>query len=369
MDRINVIRPSMPPIEEYIEEIRDIWDSRWLTHMGPKHQRLAQELSKLWDNAQVSLFCSGHQALEAAFSIFPAGSEVITTPFTFASTTLAILRAGLIPVFCDIEPDFYTLDPEKIEPLITEKTVAVAPVHVYGNLCDWRRIREVADRYGLKVIYDAAHAFGVRDGEITAGCLGDISMFSLHATKVFHSIEGGCLVHRDPALTEYFAARCHYGMYDKEQVEILGTNAHLTEFAAAMGLCNLRHLDEYIASRRDAAQRYRSKLSGVNGLILCREQPDVKSNYAYFPVQIEPERFGCGRDEVAAYLAEVGIFARKYFYPLTSQFPLCRKMLRFEETPIAARVSSRILCLPLYADLTSEDVDRVCEAVLEIHPR
>lgn len=369
MNRINVFRPSMPPIEEYIEEIRDIWDNRWLTNMGPKYQKLTQELRNFWNNAQVSLFCSGHQALEAAFSVFPAGSEIITTPFTFASTTLAILRAGLIPVFCDIEPNFYTLDPEKIEPLITEKTVAVAPVHVYGNLCNWRRIREVADRHGLKIIYDAAHAFGVRDGEITAGNLGDISMFSLHATKVFHSIEGGCLVYNDPALTEYFAARCHYGMYDKEQVEILGTNAHLTEFAAAMGLCNFRHLDEYITSRRDAVQRYRAKLSEVDGLILCQEQPGVTSNYAYMPVRVEPESFGCSRDVVTAHLAEHGIFARKYFYPLTSQFPLCQKMLQVEETPIAAQVSSRILCLPLYTDMTVEDMDRICEVILDLHSR
>lgn len=367
MDKINVYRPSMPPFEEYIEEIRDIWDSRWLTHIGPKHQRLEQELSRLWDNAQVSLFSSGHQALEAAFSIFPAGSEIITTPFTFASTTVAILRAGLIPVFCDIEPNFYTMDPEKITPLITDKTVAIAPVHVYGYLCNWRKIRKIADENGLKIIYDAAHAFGVRDREINAGCLGDISMFSFHATKVFHSIEGGCLVHKDPVLTEYFAAKRHYGMYDGVQAEILGTNAHLTEFAAAMGLCNLRHVEEQIAQRRVAALRYRDRLSEVQGLILCGEQLGVTHNYAYMPIRVEPEYFGCSRDVLAAYLADHGIFVRKYFYPLTSQFPLCRGMFPVEKTPIAAQVSGQILCLPLYSDLTISDVDRVCNAIGELY--
>lgn len=369
MDKINVVRPSMPPIEEYIEEIRDIWDSRWLTHMGPKHQKLEEELSRLLDGAQVSLFCNGHQALEAAFSIFPAGSEVLTTPFTFASTTLAILRAGLTPVFCDIEPNFYTIDPEKIAPLITEKTVAIAPVHVYGHLCDWRRIQAIAAENGLKVIYDAAHAFGVKDGETNAGCLGDISMFSFHATKVFHSIEGGCLVYNDPALAKYFAAKRHYGMYDKEQVEVLGTNAHLTEFAAAMGLCNLRHVEEQIALRRAAGLRYRERLSRVQGLIFCGEQPGVTPNYAYMPVRVEPERFGCDRDALAARLADQGVFTRKYFYPLTSQFPLCRGMIPTERTPIAAQVSSQILCLPLYADLTMADVDRVCDAILGLYSK
>lgn len=365
MDKINVTRPSMPPIEEYIEEIRDIWDSRWLTHTGPKHQKLTSELSRLLGGAEISLFSNGHQALEAAFSTFPVGSEVITTPFTFASTTLAIARCGLTPVFCDIEPQFYTMDPEKIETLITEKTVAIAPVHVYGNLCDWRRIQEIAEKYGLKVIYDAAHAFGVKDGEINAGCLGDLSMFSFHATKVFHTIEGGCLVHNDPSLSKDFAAWRQFGMYDGEQSEILGTNAKLTEFAAAMGLCNLHHLDEQIELRRTAVLRYRERLAGQNGLILCKEQPGVTSNYAYLPVQVEPERFGSSRDELAAHLAEKGIFARKYFYPLTSQFPLYKKNFVVQETPEAAKISSQILCLPLYADLSVADVDRVCNAILE----
>lgn len=365
MDRINVVRPSMPPLEEYVEEIASIWESRWLTHTGPKHQELEKALAQVLGAPSISVFSNGHQALEAAFSMFPAGSEVITTPFTFASTTLAIVRCGLVPVFCDIEPDFYTIDPDKIEPLITRKTVAIAPVHVYGNLCDWRKIWETAQRHGLKVIYDAAHAFGVRDGETSVGSLGDLSMFSFHATKVFHTIEGGGLAYRDSDLVKQFAAWRQFGMFDGEQSEIIGTNAKLTEFAAAMGLCNLRHLEEQIGLRRLVVHRYRERLTGQKGLVLCAEQPGVFSNYAYMPVQIHPDLFGCDRDTVAARMAGQGVYVRKYFYPLTSEFPICQGHFSVQKTPVAAGVSQRIMCLPLYADLTAEEVDRICDRLLE----
>lgn len=364
MERINVVRSSMPPFEEYVEEIRDIWDSRWLTHSGPKHERLVQELRDLMGVKEVSLFSNGHQALEAAFDRFPKGSEVITTPFTFASTTLAISRAGLVPVFCDIELEFYTMDPDKIEALITDKTVAIAPVHVYGNLCDWRKIAQIAQRHNLKVIYDAAHAFGVSEGETNAGQIGDIVMFSFHATKVFHTIEGGCLMHNDSQLAKDCAAWRQFGMYDGVQSSILGTNAKLTEFAAAMGLCNLRHLDEQIALRRKAMERYRERLSGKAGLVLCKEQPGVTSNYAYMPVRILPDQFGMDRDKLVERLGEQNIFSRKYFSPLTSAFPVYQGQCTIQETPIASEVSNQILCLPLYADLSVDDVDRICDAIL-----
>lgn len=365
MAKLNVVRPSMPPIEEYMEEVKSIWESRWLTHTGPKHQELEQKLKQVLDISEVSLFSNGHQALEAAFSFFPAGAEVITTPFTFASTTLAIARCGLIPVFCDIEPDFYTIDPGKIEALITEKTVAIAPVHVYGNLCDWRRIEKISQKYDLKVIYDAAHAFGVWDGERSVGSLGDISMFSFHATKVFHTVEGGCLAHNNPEFSKRFAAWRQFGMFDGETTQILGTNAKLTEFAAAMGLCNLRHLKEQIELRQAAVLRYRERLSNQKGLILCKEQPNVRSNYAYMPLQVVPKEFGCNRDMLADILAEQEIFSRKYFYPLTSDFSIYKKNFLIQDTPIANEISHRILCLPLYADLSIADVDKICDAILK----
>ena len=367
MKRINVTRSSMPPFQEYVDEIRDIWSSRWLTNAGEKHQKLESELLKLLQVPYISLFSNGHQALEAAFSLFPKGAEVITTPFTFASTTLAIIRSGLVPVFCDIEPHFYTLDPEKITALITKKTVAIAPVHVYGNLCQWRTIKDIAQAYNLKVIYDAAHAFGAKDGDVSAACLGDISMFSFHATKVFHTIEGGMLTYNDTTLTRQFTAWRQFGMFDGVQAEMIGTNAKLTEFAAAMGLCNLRHLDEYISTRRAAVLRYRERLSGIDGLILCPDQPGVTSNYAYFPVQVDEKRFGYSRDRVIDCLAKQGIFGRKYFYPLTSQFPVVNEYCAAHDTPVAAEISSRIICLPLFSDLSVQDVDRICNIVLQLH--
>lgn len=354
----------MPPFEEYIEEIKDIWENRWLTNDGEKHQRLMQELIKYLNVPGIQLYSNGHLALEAAFSMFPKGSEVITTPFTFASTTLAISRCGLVPMFCDIEPEFYTMDPDKIEALITEKTVAIAPVHVYGNLCDWRKIGQIAKKHGLKVIYDAAHAFGVFDGEISTAALGDVSMFSFHATKVFHTIEGGCLTYHDDSLTDDLYAWKKFGMYDGVESSILGANAKLTEFAAAMGLCNLRYLDEQITLRRKAVERYRERLSRKAGLVLCGEQPGVTSNYAYLPVRILPEQFGMNRDQLVERLAEQNIFARKYFYPLTSAFPVYQGLYTIQDTPIASEVSGQILCLPLYADLSAEDVDRICDVIL-----
>lgn len=354
----------MPPLEEYMEEIKSIWDSRWLTNEGVKHQQLATELEKRLQVPQVSLFSNGHQALEAVFSLFPAGSEVITTPFTFASTTLAIVRCGLTPVFCDIEPEFYTMDPDEIEALITEKTVAIAPVHVYGNLCDWRSIQKIADRHHLMVIYDAAHAFGVEEGGRSAGSLGDVSMFSFHATKVFHTIEGGCLAYQDDSISDRLSAWRRFGMFDGEQSEILGTNAKLTEFAAAMGLCNLRHLEEQIILRKEAALRYRRNLAGRKGLILCPEQPGVTSNYAYMPLRVIPEQFGMTRDQLVDKLKAQEIYARKYFYPLTSAFPICQQNFTIQTTPLADEVSNQILCLPLYADLTPEDVERICNVIL-----
>ena len=363
MDRINVTKSSMPPFEEYIKEIRSIWDNHWLTNAGPKHQLLVQELCKFIGAKEISLFSNGHQALEAAFSLFPVGSEVITTPFTFASTTLAIARAGLVPVFCDIDPVFYTMDPEKIEPLITEKTVAIAPVHVYGNVCDWKRIEKIAAAHELKVVYDAAHAFGVSVNGVNISNIGDIVMYSFHATKVFHTIEGGCLVHNDSGLSRYFTAWRQFGMFDGEQSEFLGTNAKLTEFAAAMGLCNLRHLDEQIAQRREAVLHYRQHLCKKAGIVLCPEQEGVRTNYAYFPVRVIPEECGVDRDQLVDLLKAQDIMARKYFHPLTSQFPLHQKLYPIQDTPIAQTVSEQILCLPLYAGLTEHDVARICDII------
>ena len=356
--RINVIRSALPPQEEYINEIASLWDSRWLTNQGEKHKTLEQMLRAYLCAENVTLFANGHLALESALAAFELSGEVITTPFTFASTTHAIVRSGLKPVFCDINPETYTLDPAIIEALITPETSAIVPVHVYGTLCDVDAIQAVADKHGLKVIYDAAHAFGVTKNGVSAACFGDAAMFSFHATKVFHTVEGGCVVYRGEELRQKLDFNKDFGMLDGEICEV-GGNAKMSEFHAAMGLCNLRHIDAYIAARKQVTERYRKNLAGVPGLTLLREQPGVESNYAYFPVVFDGAKYT--RDEAAARLAEQDVFARKYFYPLTNH---CAAYgYHGDETPIAKHVSDRVLCLPLYPELSLEDVDRICEII------
>ncbi len=363
---INVTRSSMPAFEEYCEEIKKLWDSHWLTNMGVEHKEFQRQLEEYLTCPHVVLYTNGHLALEnvVAAMQFPVGSEVITTPFTFASTTHAIVRNGLVPVFCDVNPDDYTMDVQKIEDLITEKTVAILPVHVYGNMCDVERIQEIADAHGLKVIYDAAHAFGVKYKGVSAANFGDASMFSFHATKVFNTIEGGAVCFRDDKLVATMNDMKNFGIRGPERVVFVGGNAKMSEFQAAMGICNLRHLDEEIKKRKAVAERYRSYLDGILGIKLCKPQENVESNYAYFPVVFDG--FAHGRDEVFTALAEKEITARKYFYPITNSFECYADYptAGVEKTPVAAYLADRVLTLPLYADLAMEDVDRVCETIL-----
>ena len=367
MDKqILVTRSSMPTFEEYCAEIRDMWDSHWLTNMGEKHQAFQRRLEEYLGCPHVTLYTNGHLALEQALAAlaFPPGSEVITTPFTFASTTHAIVRNGLVPVFCDIRPDDFTLDPDKVEALITEKTVALLPVHVYGHLCAVDRLRGLADRHGLKLIYDAAHAFGVRRKGVSAACFGDISMFSFHATKVFNTIEGGALCYGDEGLIQTLNDLKNFGIRGQESVMFVGGNAKMSEFQAAMGLCNLRHLEDEIAKRRRVDARYRERLNGIPGLRLSEPQQETEPNYAYFPVVFDG--FPATRDQVYDRLKENGILARKYFYPLTNAFECYRDLPTADpaKTPVAVFVADRVLTLPLYADLPLPDVDRICDILL-----
>ena len=362
---INVTRSSMPPFEEYCDEIRDIWDSHWLTNMGAKHQRLEAELKSFLGCEELVLFTNGHLALENVIEAFGLKGEIITTPFTFASTTHAIVRCGCTPVFCDIDPVTFTLDPEKLEPLITERTVAILPVHVYGNLCDVDRIGTIARKHSLPVIYDAAHSFGVfRDG-VSSACFGDAAMFSFHATKVFHTIEGGAVSVRDGETRRRLCDLKNFGIHDEENVPYVGGNAKMNEFCAAMGLCNLRHLQEEIEKRRLATERYDLHLSGVPGLQINRRQENVTPNYAYYPVVFDGFRWT--RDQVFDRLKAEGIVPRKYFYPLTSAFRCYEGRPGFnpESTPVAAHVADRVLTLPMYAGLEPETVDRICRIILE----
>ena len=348
--RINVTRSSMPSFEEYAEEIRELWDTRWLTNMGSKHEELQRSLEEYLGVPHVILYTNGHLALENAIAAMdlPRGGEVITTPFTFVSTTHAISRNGLVPVFCDINDRDYTIDADRIESLITEKTVAIVPVHVYGNVCDVEKIAEIAKKHHLKVVYD-----------------GDMSMFSFHATKVFHTIEGGAVCFRDDALVQEMNDRKNFGIRNAEECAYIGGNAKMNEFQAAMGICNLRHLEGEIEKRKEVWKHYHGRLDGVPGIVMPAPQADTKPNYAYFPVIFDGHKYG--RDEAAARLAENGIFARKYFYPLTSDYECYRgwPTAGRKTTPVAAYIADRVLTLPMYADLEPDDIDRICDIILE----
>ena len=367
---IYVTRSSMPSLEDYVEEIRPIFESRILTNMGPVYQKLKSQLMNYLDVPELSMFVNGHLALETAIQALGlkeqgellGGGEVITTPFTFVSTTHAISRNNLKPVFCDIRRSDYCIDPDKIEELITDKTVAIIPVHVYGNICDVNRIEDIAVRHGLKVIYDGAHAFGESYRNRGIGNYGDATMFSFHATKVFNTIEGGAIAFKDKKYKAPLHELKNFGIRGPEEVAAIGGNAKLDEFRAAMGICNLKRIEECIKARKAAHDRYFEKLEGIDGLILCDPQEGVEYNYAYFPVYFDAGKFGKNRDEVYEALRENDIFARKYFYPAVNDME-CYSNLNNLNTPIAHDVSMNILTLPLYEELKMEEVDKICEII------
>ena len=367
-ERILVTRSSMPDYEEYCKEIKKLWDSHWLTNMGVEHQELQAELESYLGCPHVVLFTNGHLALENAIAAMqlPKGGEVITTPFTFVSTTHAISRNGLIPVFCDVNPADYTIDADKIESLITEKTVAIVPVHVYGNMCDVEKIQVIANKYGLKVIYDAAHAFAVKYKGISSANFGDAAMFSFHATKVFNTIEGGAVCFQDDNLVATMNDMKNFGIRGPERIVFIGGNAKMSEFQAAMGICNLRHLDREIDKRKRVVERYWRHLDGVNGIHLCKPQEDVEPNYAYFPVVFDG--YKATRDEVYDVLYAQDVVTRKYFYPLTNSVEAYRDLptAGIDKTPVAAFLADHVLTLPMYADLDLDCVDRICEIILSL---
>lgn len=362
-EKIMVTRSSMPPLEEYIEEIRELWNSHQLTNMGTKHKLFQEKLAKFLDTEKVELVVNGHMALELALQAMHLKGEVITTPFTFASTTHAIVRNGLKPVFCDISLDDYTIDVEMIESLITNDTCAILPVHVYGNICNVKAIDEIAKKYGLKVLYDAAHAFAEKLDNISVANFGDASAYSFHATKVFNSIEGGCICSKNQNLIDEIYNLKNFGIQGKESVVACGANAKMNEFCAAMGLCNLRHIEGEIEKRKRVYNRYLEKLDGIRGGKLNIIKKNVTSNYSYFPFVIE-DSFGMSRDDVYDLLNREGIVARKYFYPITSAFECYKKEFDSNATPRALEISRRIITLPIYSDLAMEDVDKICEIIV-----
>ncbi len=369
MSDILVTRSSMPELDEYVNEIKDMWESHWLTNMGPKHQQFQKELCQYLSVDNIDLFTNGHMAIELALQALNLQGEVITSPFTFASTTHAIVRNNLEPVFCDIDPITYTLDVNKLESLITDRTCAILPVHVYGNVCNIEEIERIAAKYELKVIYDACHAFGETYKGKGIGNYGDVSCFSFHATKVFNSIEGGAVSFKDNRIGNILYELKNFGIHGPEEVSAVGANAKMNEFCAAMGLCNLRHIDTEIKKRERINERYRQHLEGIDGIQLNVIKKEIKSNFAYFPVLFEEKEFGASRSDVFRALAENGIRARKYFYPLTNSFSAFHGKYDVLNTPVALHISKRILTLPIYADLALDDVDRICEIILSVEKK
>jgi dTDP-4-amino-4,6-dideoxygalactose transaminase len=366
--QILVTRPDLPPLSEFVEYLEVIWHRRWLTNNGLFHQQLEQALAEFLGVKQVSLFSNGTLALMVALQVLRIGGEVITTPYSFVATTHALSWNGIKPVFCDVDPATLNLDPSKIEALITPQTSAIMPVHVYGNPCAVDKIGRIADTYGLKVIYDAAHAFGVKTGQNSVLNYGDLSVLSFHATKVFTTMEGGAIVTNDEKLKNRIDFLKNFGFADEVTVMAPGINGKMNEMQAALGLIQLKYVEERRRRRENIATLYRERLAGISGLSFLPDFPGVEHNYAYFPIFIDDSRFGCSRDELYTFLKADEIFVRRYFYPLISHFPMYRGLPSAapENLPVAEAAAGRVICLPMYAELTQNQAERICRRIEEI---
>ena len=365
---ILVTRPFLPPLDEFMEGIKEIWDNRWLTNNGPIVQRFSRELSNYYETENVCLFNNGTLALQIGLQGMGISGEVITTPFTFVATSHALYWNKIRPVFVDIEPDHYTLDPAAVEAAITPWTSAILAVHVYGFPCKLNALADIARRHRLALIYDAAHAFGVSVAGRPISHFGDMSMFSFHATKLFHSIEGGMLTFRDSGLKETFDYLKNFGFKSEVEVVMPGTNAKMNEMQALMGMLVLSHLGRLIEASRRIDASYRECLKDVPGIRFPPPLPaGVEYNFIFQPIEIDEEQFGMSRDALYEALKAYNIFSRRYFYPLLCDFP-CYRNITFKDPLLTARrISQRILCLPIYPDLPVEDVVRICEAINFIH--
>lgn len=363
-DKIFVTQSTLPPYREYIQAIKPLWESHWLTNMGQYHQELERKLKEYLKVSKLSLVVNGHMALELTIQAmgFSEGAEVITTPFTFISTTHAIVRNHLKPVFCDVKLEDGTIDEKKIEGLITDRTVAIIPVHVYGNVCNVEEIQRIADKYSLKVIYDAAHAFGVSYKGKGIGNFGDASVFSFHATKVFNTIEGGAVAFSEQKLYDKLYNLKNFGIRGEELVTEVGANAKMNEFCAIMGLCNLEHIDETITKRKIRYEYYIEKLRNIDGIRCFLQNKYLEWNYSYFPILIE-DNYRMNRDELYDELKRNNIYTRKYFYPLTSDQACFRNKYKNLDIIRARWISDRILVLPMYEELELKVIDRIVEII------
>lgn len=362
---VYVTRPSMPPLDNYVQYLEELWENRWLTNNGKFHQQFEQALCEFLGVKYCSLFANGTLALIVGLQALRISGEVITTPYSFVASTHALYWNRITPVFCDIRPDDFTLDPEKIESLLTPDTTAILPVHVYGYPCDVDRIARIADTHGLKVLYDAAHAFGVDIQGQTLLAHGDMSVLSFHATKLFNTLEGGAIITNDEAVKKRVDFLKNFGFADEVTVVAPGINAKMNEFQAAFGLLQLEEFPAEIRRRKTLDHRYRQALAGVPGITMIQSAAGITPNYHYFPVLIDERQAGVSRDDVYHGLKEHNIFARRYFYPLISRIPAYRHLPSADpgNLPEAERVSGQILCLPLYGGLEPENVDRICNII------
>ena len=364
-ERITVTSPLLPDLDQFQTLLRDIWDRKWITNNGEYHHRLEAALTSHLGVPFLSLFTNGTLPLITALQALRVTGEVITTPYSFVATTHSLWWNGIRPVFVDVDPATGCLDPSKIEAAITPKTTAIMPVHVYGNPCDIDAIQEIADRYGLRVIYDAAHAFGVKVNGKSVLNAGDMSTLSFHATKTYNTIEGGALVCQDEKTKKRIDYLKNFGFAGETEVIAPGINSKMDEVRAAYGLLNLRLVDEAIAARKRVAERYREALADVKGISMFPVREDVEYNYSYFPIFIDAEQYGETRDELYFRMQESGVYGRRYFYPLISHFSTYRGLpsARPENLPVATKMADTVICLPLHHGLTDADVARVLTAL------
>lgn len=364
---ITVTSPLLPNLSEFEKYLEDIWQRKWITNNGHYHQELEKALAEYLKVPYISLFTNGTLPLITALQALRITGEVITTPYSFVATTHALWWNGIKPVFVDIDPETGNIDPAKIEAAITPKTTAIMPVHVYGKPCKTKEIQDIADKYGLKIIYDAAHAFGVEvDGESILN-EGDISTLSFHATKVFNTVEGGAMVMHDAQTKKRIDYLKNFGFANEVEVIAPGINSKMDEIRAAYGLINLKQVDAAIESRRQTAIKYRNALRNVEGITFFDDMPGVKHNYSYFPIFVDATKFGMTRDELYAKMKDRNVLGRRYFYPLISTFSTYRGLesAKPENLPVAHKMAEQVICLPMYAGLTDEDVERVIESVIK----
>ncbi len=365
---IYVTRPFLPPLEEFCQGLGEIWESRWVTNNGPILRRFTQELCNFFETGNVCLFNNGTLALQIALKGMGLSGEVITTPFTFVATTHALVWNGIRPVFVDIEPEYYTIDPEKVEAAITPRTTAILAVHVYGHPCKMNVLGNIAKHHKLKLIYDAAHAFGIEVGGKSIGRSGDLSMFSFHATKLFHSIEGGLLIFPEAGLKSIFDYLKNFGFKNEVEVVMTGTNAKMNEMQALMGILVLKYLEKIIQKRAKVTDLYRRRLKEVPGIHLVPSlPPDIKYNYAYMPIEVNEKEFGMSRDALYEKLKHYNVHTRRYFYPLVCDYACYRNLSWKDPLIIARQVANRILTLPIYDTLNLSDVEAICEIIQQLH--